>query len=468
MTIKLPKKGEIVSLDIESLAFGGMGVAHMGDLIVFVQNAIPGQRVTARILKKRSSYLQAKRMAVEIESTDFQSPPCTHFEYCGGCTFQNLTYSVQLTAKAGQVKDIFQRIGGFREVQIEPIVGCEEVFHYRNKMEFTFSNRRFVTGLDEDLPRDYVLGAHTTGKFDKILNIDQCWLQPQICNDILITVKRKVRELGLPPYDILHHTGLMRFLIIRTSEATGEVMVNLVTTEDAREKLRPLVDELTSAFPAIVSIVNNITTRKSDVSTGEKEIVLSGRDHLIDTIGNLTFRISANSFFQTNTRQALTLYKIVRDHCQLSGSETVFDLYCGAGSISLFVASRAKEVLGFELVPSAIRDALENTELNTIHNVHFIEGDLMEIFRKSPDISKLPSPDVLIIDPPRAGLHPHTLTDILTLAPQRIVYVSCNPSTQARDVKLLCEGGYTLGKIIPVDMFPHTPHIETVAILTQD
>ncbi|MFQ6609262.1 MAG: 23S rRNA (uracil(1939)-C(5))-methyltransferase RlmD [Fidelibacterota bacterium] len=468
MTLKFPKKGEIVSLKIEALAFGGMGISHIGEMVVFVKNAIPGQVVNARILKKRSSYLEAKRISVDAESPHFVAPACDHFEYCGGCTFQNLAYPQQLSAKAAQVNDIYQRIGGFPEVRIDPIVGCDEIFNYRNKMEFTFSNRRFITEADEDLPRDFALGAHTAGKFDKILNIDECRLQHPVCNDILQYVKLRVRELGLAPYDIVNHIGFMRYLVLRTGSKTGEIMVNLVTASESPVKLQPLVDELIQRFPSIVSIVNNITSRKSGVSVGEKETILFGRDYLTDNIGELQFHISANSFFQTNTRQAATLYEIVRHHCGLTGKETVYDLFCGAGSISLFVASSAKEVLGFELVPSAIRDARQNAELNGIENVRFFEGNLMDMFRDSPELSQLPLPDVLIIDPPRAGLHPHTVKDILTQSPRRIVYVSCNPSTQVRDVRLLCDEGYTLDKIIPVDMFPHTPHIETVAILTKD
>ncbi len=468
MTTILPKKGEIVSLTIESLAFGGMGVAHIGEMVVFVKNAIPGQEVEARILKKRSSYLEAKSLSVISDSSLSVPVNCAHFKYCGGCTFQNLSYEIQLTEKESQVRDIYRRIGGFIDVQIEPIVGCSETFHYRNKMEFTFSNHRFITELDEDLPRDYVLGAHTPGKYDKILNIDQCLLQLDVCNDILQLVKARVRELDIAPYDIMNHTGFMRYLIIRTSEVNDEIMVNLVTASESPVKLQPLVDELIQRFPSIISIVNNITSRKSGVSVGEKETILFGRDYLADRIGELQFHISANSFFQTNTRQAATLYDIVRDHCGLTGEETVYDLFCGAGSISLYVASAAKEVLGFELVPSAIRDAWQNAELNGVENVRFFEGNLMDMFRDSPELSQLPLPDVLIIDPPRAGLHPNTVKDVLTQSPRRIVYVSCNPSTQARDVRLLCDEGYTLDKIIPVDMFPHTPHIETVAVLTRN
>ncbi len=456
-----------MTLTIESLAFGGMGVAHIGEMVVFVKNAIPGQTVTVRILKKRRTYLEGKCLEVEVESPHAVPLKCTHHEYCGGCSHQNLSYEKQLEYKSRQVEDIFRRLGGFSDITVLPILGCEEIFHYRNKMEFTFSNRRFITDADEHLPRDYVLGAHTPGRYDKILNIDECFLQAPVCNEILAFVKERVHQMGLPPYDILEHTGFMRYLVLRAGTNTGQVMVNLVTAGEDRENLGQLAEDIRSHFPTVTGVVNNVTTRKAGVSAGEREILLFGQEYIVETIGKWKFEISANSFFQTNTRQAERLYDLILEESELTGKEVVYDLFCGTGSIGIFLSSLAAEVIGFELVRSAIQDAERNAKLNSVENIRFFEGDLMNIFRSIPMNDIIPSPDVMIIDPPRAGMHSRTVGDVLKQAPRRIVYVSCNPSTQARDVRMFCDGGYELLKIRPVDMFPHTPHLENIAVLTR-
>lgn len=465
-TIK-PKKGQTLNLKIDSLAFGGMGVARIDNHVIFVKNALPGQEVTAMVIKRKKNYLEA-RVTDILQESEFSVPVrCDHFKYCGGCTFQNLDYSHQLIQKQSQVEDVMRRLGRFQNAEIAPIVGCDQNFHYRNKMEYTFSNRRFITELDEDLPRDFVLGQHTPGKFDKILNIDECHLQESTCSAIMQTVKQTAYENKIEPYDILKHKGFLRYLIIRNSFSSGEIMVNLVTSIEEPVLLEPIVDTLIEKYPAISSIINNINSRKGGTAQGEKEIVLFGKPFITESIGPFQFEISANSFFQTNPIQAEKLYEMIREDCELTGSETVYDLYCGTGTIGIFLAESAKEVIGIELVNSAVMNARENARFNNIENIRFFEGDLMNYFHNSEDNQPLPNPDVLVIDPPRSGMHPRTVTDVMEMAPDRIVYVSCNPSTQARDLQLLCEEKYTLLRCRPVDMFPHTPHIENISVLVK-
>ncbi|MBT5077810.1 MAG: class I SAM-dependent RNA methyltransferase, partial [Candidatus Marinimicrobia bacterium] len=289
-TTAIPKKGTDIELSIESLAFGGMGVSRIGDMIVFVKNAIPGQTVLARITKKRASFLEARTLEIIEESSLAVDVKCEHFKDCGGCTFQNLDYVEQLAAKEVQVKDTFRRIGGFKDVTVEPILGCEEIFHYRNKMEFTFSNRRWLTeGESEDASADFALGLHVPGRYDKILNINECHIQSKDSNRILEILKEMTVDLKLAPYDIKAHTGFMRHLMIRHGGSTDEIMVNIVTSRDEHEKLQSIVDRLTEEFPNIVSIVNNITSRRAGVSTGDQQILLFGKDTINDKLGDYEY-----------------------------------------------------------------------------------------------------------------------------------------------------------------------------------
>ncbi|MBT7377275.1 MAG: 23S rRNA (uracil(1939)-C(5))-methyltransferase RlmD [Candidatus Marinimicrobia bacterium] len=465
-TTAIPKKGTDIELSIESLAFGGMGVSRIGDMIVFVKNAIPGQTVLARITKKRASFLEARTLEIIEESSLAVDVKCEHFKDCGGCTFQNLDYAEQLAAKEVQVKDTFRRIGGFKDVTVEPILGCEEIFHYRNKMEFTFSNRRWLTeGESEDASADFALGLHVPGRYDKILNINECHIQSKDSNRILEILKEMTVDLKLAPYDIKAHTGFMRHLMIRHGGSTDEIMVNIVTSRDEHEKLQSIVDRLTEELPNIVSIVNNITSRRAGVSTGDQQILLFGKDTINDKLGDYEYMISADSFFQTNTHQAKRLYDIIKEEAALTRDDVLYDLFCGTGSISIYLAKSAKIVYGFELVMSAVQDAIQNAHSNGIKNAWFFGGDLMNLFKTNIEAQQIELPDVMVVDPPRAGLHPNTINDIIEKAPKRLVYVSCNPSTQARDLKVLCENGFELTKLRPVDMFPHTPHVENVATL---
>ena len=460
------KKGADVDLNIESLAFGGMGVAHFNEIVTFVKNAIPGQKVTARITKKRSSYLEARSLEVINQSPHFIDVKCEHFADCGGCTFQNLEYAQQTMAKEKQVKDVFRRIGGFPDAECEPIVICDETFHYRNRMEFTFSNQEYVPESEKDRePSGFALGLHAPGRWDKILDINNCHIQAPIANEILGTIKELTKDLK--PYNMREHTGFLRNVMIRVGTHTDEVMINIVTNYEDQKALKPLVDYLVERFPSISSIVNNITTRKSGVSMGEHQVVLHGNEYMLEKIGEYQFRISADSFFQTNTVQAEKLYEIVVEESKFTGKEIVYDLFSGIGSISLYLSKHAKMVYGFELIMSAVQDAIQNAVHNKVKNAWFFAGNLENLFRENPEAKDLELPDVIIVDPPRAGLHQKTVEDLLEKFPKRIVYVSCNPATQARDVALLCNEDYELNRLRPVDMFPHTPHVENVATLVR-
>jgi len=458
------KKGMDVELEIESLAFGGMGVSRIDEKVTFVKNAIPGQTVNARITKKRSSYLEARSLEVLTESPHHVPVKCEHFADCGGCTFQNLDYERQVSAKELQVKEVFRRIGGFKDVDCNSIVKCEEIFHYRNKMEFTFSNQEYVPESEKERsPSKFALGLHAPGRWDKILNINECHIQTKIANEILQAIKELSR--GIEPYNIREHTGFLRNVMIRVATNTNEIMVNIVTSRDEPQTLDPMLDSLITKFPNITSIVNNITSRKAGVSIGEHQMVLHGNEYMLEKLGDYEFMISADSFFQTNTRQAEKLYDIILEESQLTGCEVVYDLFCGTGSISLFLSKHAKMVYGFELVMSAVQDAMQNAIHNKVKNAWFFGGNLENLFRENPEAKGLELPDVLVVDPPRAGLHVKTIEDIIEKSPKRIVYVSCNPASQARDVALLCEEKYELNKLRPVDMFPHTPHVENIATL---
>lgn len=460
------KKGEILELEIESLAYGGKGVSKADDFVIFVKNTIPGQKVKAFIYKKRSGFAEARPLEVIQESDDYVKPVCEHFEHCGGCTFQQLEYGKQLEQKVQQVKDAYKRLAGIEEVKIVEIIKSDKIYNYRNKMEFTFSNRRWVLpDEDDDVKKDFALGLHIPGRYDKILDINECHIQPEIGNKILNYIKRKAQESGLKPYDVKTHIGFLRHLMLRFGANTKELMVNFVTSYENTELLIPLVQDLVKEFPQITTVLNNINTRKADIAFGEYEIVLHGEPIITDRIGNLDFEISANSFFQTNTLQAKKLYQAVLDGAGLTGKETVYDLYCGTGSITLFLAHQAKEVYGFEVIASAVEDAQQNMVRNGVGNTHFYKANLDSYFKNKGNYKNLPDPDVVVVDPPRAGMHEDMVKYLPKFNAKRIVYVSCNPTTQARDLRILLSKGYRLTKTHVVDMFPHTPHVETVAVL---
>lgn len=463
------KKGQEYELTIESLAYGGKGIAKVNGFVVFVKNAIPGQEIRALVYRKRKGYAEARPLEVLKESIFKTDAPCEHFAFCGGCTFQQLDYEEQLNQKRQQVEDLFIRQAGIEDFKVDEVICADEIYHYRNKMEFSFSNRRWILpGEAEDSDKDFALGLHVPRRYDKILDINQCFIQPELGNDILNAVKRKARELKLKPYDVKTHNGYLRHLVLRFGHNTGDVMVNLVTSYENPELIQPLADHIHEQFPQVTTIINNINTKKADIAYGEYETLFYGEPTIKDKISDLTFEISANSFFQTNTKQGEKLYESALNGADLTGEEIVYDLYCGTGSISLFLAQKAKEVHGFEVIVSSLEDATRNAISNGITNVYFHKANLDFFFKKGTDKKNIPNPDVIIVDPPRAGMHKDMVSALTKFGAKRIVYISCNPTTQSRDIALLLENGFKLKKLAMVDMFPHTPHIETVGVLEKD
>jgi len=380
---------------------------------------------------------------------------------------QQLNYDEQVAQKKQQIENIFRRQAGIENFEVDAVVPADQIFNYRNKMEFTFSNNRWVLhGEPEDVERDFALGMHIPKRWDKILNIDECHIQPQLGNEIINKARSLAKELKLKPYDQKTHNGFLRYLLMRFGQNTGDILLNLVTSYENADLLQPMVNGLIEAFPQITTIVNNINTRKADVAFGEYELHLHGKPALEERIGDLTFEISANSFFQTNTGMAEKLYETALEGAELSGEEVVFDLYCGTGSISLFLAQKAKEVHGFEVIVSAVEDATRNAIRNGVGNAKFHVANLDNFFKFGVG-KKYPKPDVIVVDPPRAGMHKFMANYLPKFGAEKIVYISCNPTTQARDTEILHMNGYKLKHLTMVDMFPHTPHVETVGIFVK-
>ena len=461
------KRGTELELDIQSLAYGGMGVAKIDNFVIFVKNAIPGQKVFAYVYKKRKGYAEASVKEVLKESEYAEKVHCNHYYICS--KLQSLSYDQQIIEKANQVEDTFRRLGGFLKFSLDNTVIAKQIFNYRNKMEFTFSPHRWVLDSEpEGVDRSFALGLHMTGRYDKILDIHSCHIQPKI-GDRILSIARDVclKNPQLRPYDPKTHIGFLRFLMIRYGFNTPDLMVNIVTSYNDMNKLSPLTDRLLEEVPEITSMVNNVNTRKADVAFGEYETLLYGNPYIHEKLGDLTYEISANSFFQTNTLQGEVLYKEVEKLIDFKGDEIVYDLYCGTGTIGLFLAQNAKEVYGFEVIRSALEDAEKNADFNNIENVQFLKANLDTYFKSGQLPKKIPRPDVVIVDPPRAGMHPDMTQYLPKLKAEKIVYVSCNPTTQARDAKILHDKGYKINKAVMVDMFPHTPHIENIVLFSK-
>ena len=470
------KKGDLITVNVERYAFEGRGIARIdGELnpeisgsdsfIVFVNGAYPGDKVSAKIKKTKKSYAEAVVDEILTPSPKRVQPRCKYFGTCGGCKQQDLSYKQQIAYKQEQVEDIFRHNGGLSDFKIEDILPSENVFYYRNKMEFSFSDMQWLTEkeMETEIRKNFVLGLHVPNVYDKILDIEECFLQSELSTGILNFTRDFFQLRKSTIYSTKTHTGYLRNLVIRQSKNTNNLMINLVTSEENESLLKEYVSEITNKFPEITTIVNNINKKKSSVAFGDYEIVYHGSGYIYDKIGEHKFRISANSFFQTNTLQAEKLYGTALEYAELKGNEVIYDLYSGAGTIAIYVSGLEKEVFGFEAVESSIFDANANLEINEVKNVKFIQADLYKSFL--PFTETLPKPDVIILDPPRSGMHKNTVYDVLKLSPEKIVYVSCNPTTQVRDIQLMVEAGYKLIKIRPVDMFPHTYHIENVALL---
>lgn len=460
MENKKLKRGQEIKLKISDLAFGGKGISKKDDLVFFVKDAIPNQEVIAKISKIKKKYAEAYSIETLKDSTDQVNPACEHFKWCGGCTTQQLDYQRQLYYKQKQVSDILNKIGGEKNLDINSIIDCENTFFYRNKMEYTFSGIPWYIG-DESYD-DVIIGLHVPKRFDKILNINKCHINHEVFNDILKISKKVAVKEKMIPYHVRKHTGFLRFLVIRIGIHTNEVMVNLVTAGYKPKIIKPLVDALVDRIPNIKSIVNTINNQKSNIASGTSKL-LYGDEYINEKIGDYTFKISANSFFQTNSYQVKTLYDYIIKTADFKNSDIVYDLYCGTGTIGIYISSFVKKVYGIEIVKDAIKDAKFNAKKNNIKNIVFYDSDIKDFF--TDQNTKIDQPDTIIIDPPRPGLHPNVVKDIITLSPSKIIYVSCNPSTQARDVKIFLEDSYKVSDIQPVDMFPHTPHIECIITL---
>ena len=458
------KKGLQTEVEIEDIAFGGRGLAKLDGMAVFVDQAIPGDRAIIRIFKKKKNYAEA-RVVELIESSPFRvNAPCEYSGFCGGCKWQFLNYDQQLIYKRKHVLDSLEHIGLIKDVDVHATIPSEIIFGYRNKMEFSCADRRWLLPEELNRPeidRDFALGLHVPGTFHKVIDTRACLLQPDLGNELLNYIRDFIRASDAPVYGLRSHTGYWRFVVLRHSVAHDQWMVNIVTAHEDRETLRPLAEGLVEKYPQVVSVINNITSRKAGVAIGEIEHVLAGSDTISDKIGGFEFDISANSFFQTNSRGAEVLFNTVQKYAGLTGTETVLDLYSGTGTIPILLSGFCKSVTGIEIIESAVADAEKNCRNNGVSNCRFIQGDIRQCL---PRIVQ--KPDLLIIDPPRAGMHKDVVKQVLQMGVERIVYVSCNPATMARDLGMM-QDLYRLVEVQPVDMFPHTYHIEAVAKLVK-
>lgn len=457
------------NITITDVAAEGKALTRVGEMVVFVPFAVPGDIVDLQIKKKKHSYCEAEVVRFIKYSNVRATPKCEHFGVCGGCKWQNLPYEEQLKAKQKQVYDQLRRIGKVELPEFQPIMGSVKTFEYRNKLEFGCCNKRWLTkdqvasGFKYDNMNG--IGFHITGAFDKILPIEKCWLMDDTHNQIRNAIRDYAFENNLNFFDLRGQKGLLRDIIIRNSN-TGEWMVIVqfhYDQEGDEQKAKALLHHVADRFPQITALMY-VNNQKCNDTIGDQDVmVFKGNDHIFETMEGLKFKVGPKSFYQTNTDQAYLLYKVAREFAQLTGEEIVYDLYTGTGTIANFVAHKAKKVIGIEYVPEAIEDAKVNSQVNGIENTSFFAGDMKDILTDD-FIAEHGRPDVIITDPPRAGMHPDVISVIMKARPKRIVYVSCNPSTQARDLQLL-DAEYKVVKVQPVDMFPHTPHVENVVLL---
>jgi len=459
---KLPLFEEV---SIENIGAEGKSIARVDGIVVFVKDAVPGDVVDLQVFRKKGRFMEARVLKYHSYSEQRTDPFCEHFGVCGGCKWQHLPYDRQLHYKEQQVVDAFRHIAGVEIPESLPILASDPITRYRNKMEYTFSNHRWLLDheakTDEPLPHTNAAGLHIPGRFDKVLDLETCHHQVEPSNEIRNLLRDLAIEKGLSFYDHRTNEGFMRNLIVRTS-SLGEVMIILSVQYDQPE-LYQLLDAVKEKYPGLTSLMYVINPKKNETLYDQDIKVWAGQDHIFEELEGLKFKIGPKSFFQTNSFQALRLYQVARDFADLKGDEVLYDLYTGTGTIANFMAGKASSVVGIESVPESIEDAKINSEINNIGNTHFFAGDMKDIFSDS-FIAENGKPHVIITDPPRAGMHAKVVEQILKIAPRRIVYVSCNPATQARDVELLGKS-YRVTKIQPVDMFPHTHHVENVALL---
>ncbi len=456
------------NLEIIDIAAEGKAIAKKDELVVFVTNAIPGDIVDVQINKRKKNYKEGYPIQFHKYSSERIEAFCEHFGVCGGCKWQMLPYDKQLFYKQKQVVDQLSHIGQLELPEINSILASEKTKFYRNKLEYTFSSNRWLTQDElsqEADPEDRdvrALGFHIPRMFDRIVDIENCYLQAEPSNSIRLAIKKFCTENDYSFFNHRTKEGYLRNLIIRTS-STGEVMIIISFFYNDKEKHEALLNHIKEMFPGITSLMYVINEKMNDTISDQEIILFSGTDHIYEEMEGLRFKIGPKSFYQTNSNQAYELYKIARDFAGLSGNEIVYDLYTGTGTIANFVASKANKVIGIEFIPEAIEDAIINSQINNIKNTKFFAGDIKDVLNAG-FITKHGKPDVIILDPPRAGLHKNVINSMLFAMPKRIVYVSCNPATQARDISLL-DSKYKVVKIQPVDMFPHTHHVENIVLL---
>ncbi len=460
-------KGTTLELETDSAAFEGHSVARSDGFVVFVRNAVPGDRVRARIVKSRKRYAEA---VVEelLESSPYRvDPRCKHFGVCGGCKWQHMEYEQQLHFKQRQVTETLEHIGGFDSVSVEPTLPAPYIYDYRSKMEFSFGTNRWLTEAEiasgEELEKGFALGLHIPKRYDKILDLDECHLQSSLSVQIVNKVRQVAMGQGWRAYNSNTREGYLRNLVIRTGFFSAESMIYLVTSHNRPDRMKLLTEAILAEMPAVTTVINGINDTLSPVAYGEQEIVYHGPGTIIERIGELEFRISPTTFFQPNSSQACRLFQVVRECARLSGNEVLYDLYSGIGTIALLLSPDCRKVVGIDSNEQAVEGARVNATANGIENCTFFPLDAAKSLTRNFALRR-GRPDVLVVDPPRAGMHKEVCQSILTLAPERIVYVSCNPATQARDLKVL-GSSYEVEKVQPVDMFPQTYHIENVVAL---
>jgi 23S rRNA (uracil1939-C5)-methyltransferase len=454
-------------VEISGVAAEGNAIARVDQMVVFVPYGAPGDIVDIKLVKKKKNYAEGRIVKIHKPGDIRIAPRCEHFTICGGCRWEHLPYDYQLQCKEQQVRDAIERIAKVENSGVSPILGSKKIWEYRNKMEYTFSNKKWLTyeqlASGEEFSDRDAAGFHIPGSFDKVLDINCCHLQDDFGNRLRIFIRDFGKANGYSFYDLKAQQGFLRTLMIRIA-STGEIMAVMVFGEDDREKITTLLSAVKERFPEITSLLYVINTKVNDTIGDQEVINFSGSDYIEEEMEGLKFRVGPKSFYQTNSLQAHLLYDVARDFAQLTGNELVYDLYTGTGTIANFVARKASRVIGIEYVPEAIADAKINSEVNGIDNTIFYAGDMKDVLTDD-FIAAHGRPDVMIVDPPRAGMHEDVVNVILNAEPERIVYVSCNPATQARDLALL-DVKYRVDAIQPVDMFPHTAHVENVVRLT--
>ena len=460
------KKFVIKDLTLTDYASEGKSVGRVEGKVIFVEGAVPGDIADIYITKNKKDWAEGKAINFTEYSKERTTPFCIHFGICGGCKWQMLPYQKQLQYKQQEAEQVLKRIGKVELPAILPIIGSDETIYYRNKLEFTFSNKRYLTSEEinksEQIPQENALGYHAPGIFDKIIDIKECWLMDDVNNLIRNSIRYYSIENNLSYYDIKEHKGFLRNIILRYC-TTGELMINLVFANNHEEEIKKLLDYLLEKFPSITTLLYTINQKWNDSIYDLQPQVYSGKGYITEMLGEFRFKISPKSFFQTNTKQAEKLYEVTKDFAALTGNEIIYDLYCGTGSIGIFLSKQSKKIIGVDIIEESINDAKENAVLNNIDHAHFFAGDIIEICNET-FFDEHGKPDIVITDPPRAGMHEKLIIKLLKIAAPKIVYVSCNVATQARDINLLSEK-YTVEKMQPLDMFPHTHHIECVVLL---